>query len=141
MRLGEKSPVLERQAGNMANYPVGDFLIRVKNAALAKGKKLTVPSTLAISAVAQSLKKLGFFDDVKKDKNELSVTLTYKNKKPVLMDLKLISKPGLRIYMGVGEIEKKKGPSLYLISTPKGIVSSREAVKERIGGEVIAEVL
>ena len=43
--------------------------------------------------------------------------------------------------MGVDEIEKKKGPSTYLISSPKGIISTRDAVKTRTGGEVIAEIL
>jgi small subunit ribosomal protein S8 len=79
-------------------------------------------------------------DAVKKEKDMLNVSLAYKNKKPVIMDLKLISKPGLRIYMGADEIDKKKGPSTYLLTSPKGVISSKEAVKGRIGGEVIAEI-
>ncbi len=125
----------------MTNYSVGDFLIKVKNAAMARNKSLTVSSTKSIVAIAQSLKKLGYLDEVKKEKDTLGLTLTFKNKKPLLTDLKLVSKPGLRIYMKADEIEKKKGPSIYLISSPKGIISSREAIKDRIGGEVIAEIL
>ncbi len=125
----------------MVNYSVGDFLIKVKNAAMARNKSLTVSSTKSIAAIAQGLKKLGYLDEVKKEKDTLGLTLTFKNKKPLLMDLKLVSKPGLRIYMKADEIEKKKGPSIYLISSPKGIISSREAIKDRIGGEVIAEIL
>jgi len=113
-----------------------DFLIRVKNAGLARKKEVSITGSKKVVAVATALKKLGFLDEVKKDK----VTLTYKNKKPVLMDLKLVSKPGLRIYMGVAEIEKKRGPSTYLISTPKGILSSREVIKQRLGGEVIVKL-
>ena len=56
------------------------------------------------------------------------------------MNIKLISKPGLRIYLGADEIAKKKSPSIYLVSTPKGVISSLQAVKERVGGEVIAEI-
>jgi small subunit ribosomal protein S8 len=123
------------------NYPVGDFLTRIKNAAMARNKKVSVQGSKGVVAVAGALKKLGFLDEVKNDKEILTVSLVFKNKKPALLDLKLVSKPGLRIYMDVREIEKKKGPSTYLISTPKGIVSSREAIKERIGGEVIAEIL
>ena len=93
-----------------------------------------------IIAIADALKKLGFLDIVKKEKGILTVSLAFKNKKPVIMNLRLISKPGLRIYMGVLEIEKKKGPSTYLLTTPKGIISSKEAIKSRIGGEVIAEI-
>ncbi|KKU09328.1 MAG: 30S ribosomal protein S8 [Candidatus Woesebacteria bacterium GW2011_GWB1_45_5] len=138
---------LERQAGkkglfrtNMTNYSIGDFLIKIKNAAMARNKNLTVSSTKSIAAIAQALKKLGYLDEVKKDKDMLELALTFKNKKPFLTDLKLVSKPGLRIYMRADEIEKKKGPSIFLISSPKGIISSRQAVKDRIGGEVIAEL-
>ena len=107
---------------------------------MAKNKELTVPSNKQIEAIAQALKKLGYFDEVKKEKDLLKLTLTFKNKRPYLTDLKLVSKPGLRIYMGIDEIEKRKGPSTYLISAPIGIISSREATKQRVGGEVIAEI-
>lgn len=125
---------------NVTNYPVGDFLIRVKNVAMAKGKNLTAPSTKQIVAVSAALKKAGYFDEVKKGKEGLEVSLTFKDKKPLLININLISKPGRRIYLGADEITKKKGPSFYLISTPKGILTSREAIKANQGGEVIAEV-
>ena len=108
---------------------------------MARNKSLTVSSTKNIAAIAQALKKLGYLDEVKKDKNMLSIALAFRYKRPVLTSLKLVSKPGLRIYMKADEIEKKKGPSVYLISTPVGIISSREAVKVRAGGEVIAEII
>jgi small subunit ribosomal protein S8 len=124
----------------MTNYPVGDFLIRIKNAAMAKNKEVSFWRTKSVVSIAEAMKKLGYFDEVKVEKQKLTVSLSFKNRKPILMDLKLISKPGLRIYMGASEIEEKKGPSVYLISTPKGVISSRQAVKERLGGEVIAEI-
>lgn len=123
------------------NYPVGEFLISLKNASMAKNKHVTILANKEIVAIAEELKKLGFLDEVKKDKNMLNVSLAFRFKKPVLLGLKLVSKPGLRIYMGIDEIEKKKGPSTYLISSPKGIISTKEAVKNRMGGEVIAEIL
>jgi len=123
-----------------SNYPVGDFLIRIKNTAMAKNKSLEYKAEKQIVAIAEALKKLGFLDSVKKEKDMLNVSLAFKNKKPVIMDIRLISKPGLRIYMGADEIDKKKGPSTYLLTSPKGIISSKEAVKSRIGGEVIAEI-
>ena len=107
---------------------------------MAKNKSLEYRSEKQIVAIAEALKKLGFLDEVKKEKDMLNVSLAFKNKKPVIMNLKLISKPGLRIYMGVSEIEKKRGPSVYLISTPKGVISSLAAVKIGVGGEVIAEI-
>lgn len=124
-----------------STYSLGDFLIRVKNCSMAKNKTLEVPVTKQIEAIAQAMKKLGYFDEVKKADGKLTISLAFKNKMPILMNLKLVSKPGLRVYLGVDEIEKKKGPSIFLISTPKGIVSSRVAVKQRMGGEVIAEIL
>lgn len=108
---------------------------------MAGNKEVRVAGSIKILAIAEALKKLGFLDGVKKDKDGITITLAFKNKKPLLMDVKLMSKPGLRIYMGVTEIEKKKGPSIYLISSPAGIISSRQAVKDRRGGEVIAEIL
>ena len=129
------------------NYAVGDFLIKVKNASMAKNKEIKVDATKKIVALAEALKKMGYVDSVKKvsdpdgKKDGLVVGLTFKNKRPLLLDVKLVSKPGLRVYMSVAEIEKKKSPSLYLISSPKGLMSSNQAIKLRTGGEVIAEIL
>jgi len=124
----------------VTNYSVGDFLIRIKNGAMAKNKEVTVKSNNQIVAIADALVKMGFLDQVKKEKEYLTVALKFKNKKPRIMDIKLISKPGLRIYMSVDELEKKKSPSVLLVSTPKGVISSLKAIKERVGGEVIAEI-
>ncbi len=129
------------------NYPVGEFLIALKNASMAKNKKVEIKANKEIVAIAEALKKLGYLDEVKETKSPeqgrrmLTVSLAFRFKKPVLMNLKLVSKPGLRIYMGVDEIEKRKGPATYLISSPKGIISTKDAVKTRTGGEVIAEIL
>ena len=123
------------------NYPVGDFLIKLKNASMAGNKEVKVAASNKIMAIAEALKKLGFLDSAKREKDIITVALTFKNKKPMLMDVSLMSKPGLRIYMGIDEIEKKKGPSIFLITTPSGIISSRQAIKARTGGEVIAEIL
>jgi small subunit ribosomal protein S8 len=107
---------------------------------MAKNKTLTIKSSKQIVALAEALKKTGFLDGIKNEKGMLTLSLTFKDKKPRLMDVKLISKPGLRIYLGIDEIEKKRSPSILLISTPKGVISSLEAIKERVGGEVIAEI-
>jgi small subunit ribosomal protein S8 len=122
------------------NYIIGDFLIRVKNAAMAKNKSFSIKSNKQIIALAEALKKTHFLDSVKVEKDVLTISLAFKDKKPQIMDIKLISKPGLRIYLGADEIAKKRGPSIYLVSTPKGVISSLQAVKERVGGEVIAEI-
>ncbi len=124
----------------VTNYSVGDFLIRVKNAALASHKELLVGYTNEVYELAKALKEMGFLEEVKKEEGKIEVQIAFRKKEPVILGLKLISKPGLRIYMGVKEIEKIRKPSTLLVSTPKGILTSKEAVKRRLGGEVIAEV-
>ena len=122
------------------NFPVGDFLTRVKNAAMAGNKKVRMPYTKQVVAIAATLKKSGFLDEVKNENGTIEVSMTFKDKRPLLMDIKLISKPGRRIYMEVSEIGNKRGPSSYLISTPKGVLMSKDAIKQNMGGEIIAEI-
>ncbi len=123
-----------------SNYPVGDFLIRIKNAAKTRQKELTVRNSKIINAVAETLNGLGYLDKVQVEDSQITVSLAYHQKKPILYDIKLISKPGLRVYKSVEEIEATKGPFLLILSTNKGVMSSEKAIKERVGGEVIARV-
>lgn len=125
----------------MTNYPLGDFLIRIKNQALARGVEVSVPKTKVVLAVANALLELGILREVVQEDDTIIARLSYRKKEPVLMNLKLISKPGLRIYASVDELKKLKGPKVYLLSTPKGIMNSKKAIKEKIGGEVIAEII
>src|SRR3990167_429922 len=110
----------------MTNYPVGDFLIRIKNAAKAGHKDVVVDSTGLIKAVEKAKK--------------LTLRLTYKKKEPLLIDLKLVSKPGLRVYMSRDELQKRRRSSILILTTPLGVMSSAKALKKGVGGEVIAEV-
>lgn len=124
----------------ITNYPIGDFLIRIKNAVLAKNREVMVDSTKLIKEMANVLKKEGLLQEVKENKGKLIVQLAYRRKEPVVLDIKLVSRPGLRVYASVDELEKKRGPSTYILSTPKGVMTSKEAIKKRLGGEVIAEL-
>ncbi|SRR5258708_30685094 len=125
----------------ITNYSAGDFLIRIKNLAMAHKNELTLPSTKLIHSLAKALKEEGFLQDVKLSEGVLSVKIAYSHKEPVLVDLRLVSKPGLRIYKSAKEMgARKKRASFLMISTPKGIMSSKKAVKENVGGEVIAEI-
>jgi len=142
LHIKEKSLELERQVGNnMMNYPVGDFLIRVKNAGMGSLKEVRMQNTKFVKEVAEALKVEGFLDKVTKDGKDIIVTLSYKSKKPVLKNLKLVSKPGLRIYLGVNDMKnRKRRSSIFILSTPSGVLSSTKAVKKMVGGEVIVEV-
>ncbi len=122
------------------NYSVGDFFIRVKNAAIAKNKEVSISKNKEIAEIAKCLKKMGYLDEVESKDDVLKVMLTFKAKRPMVSDIKLISKPGRRVYIKVAELTSRRGPSSYVISTPKGIVSSKEAIKLGVGGEVLAEI-
>jgi small subunit ribosomal protein S8 len=122
------------------NYPVGDFLIRIKNAAMAGNKEVVTPNTKLINAVAGALLKAGFLQEVKVDGNDLVVNLAYRSKRPVIMDVKLVSKPGLRVYISWDELDKSRGPQSLLVSTPKGIMFAKDAIAIKQGGELIAEI-
>lgn len=122
------------------NYPVGNFLIRIKNAAQAKNREVKDASSRKKIAIAKVLEKAGFIEDVKSKDGILSLNLVFSHKSPVLMDIKLVSKPGKRVYYKLSDIEAKKGPSTYLVSTPKGVLTTKEAKKIGSGGEIIAEI-
>lgn len=123
------------------NYPLGDFLIRFKNAAHSGSKTFSVPNSKVIHNTALCLKKMGYLSEVTKEKNNLVVQVAYRNKMPVLFSLNLVSKPGLRIYASVDALEKRRKPSTLVISTPAGVLPLKEAVKKRMGGEVLVEIL
>lgn len=122
------------------NYPVGDFLIRMKNAVIAGNKEITVPATKLIKSVAHVLKNMGYITELNSQDGTLTVSLAIRRKEPVLMNVKLVSKPGLRVYMRVDELESIKGPFTIILSTPLGIMTAKDAIKKRTGGEVIAKI-
>jgi len=124
----------------MTNYPIGDFLTRIRNAALARRHEVVVDSTNLIRLSAKALERAGFVQDVKEAKGKLSLAICYRRKKPIMLGIKLISKPGLRIYASADDIEARRGPETLLVSTPKGVLVSKEAIKQRAGGEVLAKI-
>lgn len=124
----------------MTNYHLGDFLIRVKNAGRGSIKSFSITHTNLCQQAADALKRLGFLDEVKVEGKKMTVTLRFRNKASVITDLKLISKPGLRIYYDVDDLSAYKGPSYFIISTPKGVLTNKEAIKQNVGGEMIAEI-
>lgn len=125
----------------VGNYPVGDFLIRIKNASLAGRKTVNFPSNKFVISVAKTLMKEGYLREVRVTQESLKVILSYKKKEPIITDIKIVSTPGLRVYMKVEELQKIKSPSIFILSTPEGIMSSKEAIKKKQGGEVIAKIL
>ena len=120
----------------MTNYQIGDFLIRLKNAGMANLKEVSFPRTNLVLAVAKTLKSEGFIESIEEKDGNINVKLSIYSKKPVLSNVTIISRPGLRIYMNADELEAIKSPDIYIVSTPKGVFSGRDAIKQRVGGEV-----
>lgn len=129
----------------MISDPVGDMLTRIRNAALAHKKTVTLPSSKLKVAVANLLVREGFLTRADQSKgtagNVLELELTYEGKEPLLTGIKRVSKPGLRWY-----VNKKKiplvmgGAGIAILSTPNGIMSGKEARKLGVGGELLCEV-
>ena len=126
----------------MTNYPIGDYLIRLKNACMAENKVVSVDSSKLIASVAEILKKEGFLSDIALEDGILKSTLAFHKKSPLMIDLKLVSKPGLRVYRTFNDLKKRKRRrvSTLIISTNKGVMSSDDAIKAGVGGEVLAEI-
>lgn len=133
---------LERLVGNkMTNYPVGDYLIRIKNAAMAKNRTVEVGCTKLIRSVAMTLKEMGYLEKVEEKDKTLTSTLLFSKREPILMNVKVVSRPGLRVYVSYDDLEKRRKPSSLIVSTSRGVMSSKNAQKNKVGGEVLAEIL
>ena len=127
------------------NYILGDFVIQLKNAALAHRKAVVAPYANINKAVATVLKKEGFVDSVSEEtidgKRMLSVSLRYQRRKPAITDIDLISKPSLRTYIAAHEIGSKQGRSTTaILSTNAGVLSGNDAMKKGVGGELLFKI-
>ncbi len=126
--------------------PVGDFLTRVRNAMRAKHQKLDVPASNLKIEIARILKEEGYVTNYKATEEEgrriLRVYLKYGSEnEPAIRDLKRISKPGSRVYIGKDEIRRVQGGlGISILTTPKGVMTGRQARRESVGGEVLAHV-
>jgi small subunit ribosomal protein S8 len=125
--------------------PIADLLTRIRNAAMVGKNEVRVPSSKIKKVVAEQLKKNRYLADVKveagKPRDTLVITINKPGENSNINELTRLSKPGRRVYVGVNEIPKvKSGRGLVLISTSKGVITGQEAVKERLGGELLLKV-
>ena len=126
--------------------PIADLLTRIRNASQAKHPTVDVPASNMKKAIAQILVDEGYVKSytVKEDDKQGVITITLKytdNMQPVITGLRRISKPGLRIYTSCEDMPKVlKGIGTAIISTPKGVMTDKQARKENVGGEVLAFV-
>lgn len=125
------------------NYQIADFIIRIKNAAMANRKEVKMPYANVLLSIGKVLVKEGFLSEIKEDtvdakKRTLVATVRYVRRKPVVHDITVISKPSLRVYKPTHEVGQNKDRAVTTIySTSSGVMTGKEAVKKGVGGELL----
>ena len=122
--------------------PIADMLTRIRNANQMRNKEVSLPTSKMKVEIAKILDSEGFIEKYTVKDNTLTLTLKYaNNKERVITGLKRISKPGLRVYAKAEDIPHVlNGLGIAIISTPKGVMTDKNARKNNVGGEVIAYV-
>lgn len=122
------------------------MLTTIRNAQAVKHETVKIPYAKVSFGIAELLKKEGWIKEaeVKEKGNKKSIILTLKYNKegaPVISGIDRVSKPGKRIYAGYSKVPVvKQGYGLALVSTPKGLMTSKQARKEKVGGEILFTV-
>ena len=125
--------------------PIADLLTRIRNAAMVGKTEVRVPASKLKKVVAEQLKKNKYLTDVKieagKPRDTLVITINKPGENATFTELTRMSKPGRRMYVAANDIPRvKSGRGMVLISTSKGVVTGQEAVKARLGGELLLKV-
>ncbi len=125
--------------------PIADLLSRVRNSARAQKQEMFVPYSKMKAEVVRILKDEGYITDFELDRAEdhprIKITNKLVNRTSVITGLKRVSRPGLRRYVGAQEIPRVLGGmGIAILSTSRGVLSSREAKKQNVGGELLAYV-
>ena len=126
--------------------PMADMLARIRNAQIARIAEVVMPSSNSKVAVSEVLKQEGYIEDfsvtdAEAGKKELRMVLRYHEGRPVIEEIKRISRPGLRQYRGRNEIPYLNGGlGIYILSTNKGVMSDRAARAAGVGGELLCSV-
>lgn len=124
---------------------IADFINQLKTASLTRKESVTVPYSKMILSIAELLKKEGYVGEItkkgKKVIKTLEVGLVYENNQPKVQGVQRISKLSRRMYNKADEIRPlKQGYGMRVYTTPKGILSDRDARKENIGGEILFNI-
>jgi small subunit ribosomal protein S8 len=128
------------------NDPLGDLLTRIRNAQLRGKSTVSSPASKLRAWVLDVLASEGYIrgyekKDTENGQGELVISLKYFEGTPVIRDLKRVSKPGRRVYMGVKDIPTvRNGLGVSIVSTPKGVMSDAHARAANVGGEVLCTV-
>ncbi len=126
--------------------PLADMLTRIRNALMARFKTVEVPGSKLKQNVAEILKREGYIRDyhVRRDgvKSTIIIDLKYdENNKGVITGLQRVSKPGRRVYVRHDRIPRvMSGLGIAVVSTSKGVMTDREARRQKVGGEVLCNI-
>ena len=125
--------------------PIADLLTRIRNAKMVGKTEIRVPSSKLKKVVAEQLQKNGYLTKVAveeaKPRDILVVTINDPSENSTIHEITRVSKPGRRVYVAAADIPKvKSGRGLVLVSTSKGVMTGQEAVKSKLGGEVLLKV-
>lgn len=125
--------------------PIADMLTRIRNGQAARKAEVSMPESKQRVAIAEVLKREGYIEDFRSEANEvlrtLTITLKYFEGRPVIEDLRRVSRPGLRVYRAKDAIPKVRGGlGVTVLSTSRGVLSDREARRQGLGGEIICYI-
>jgi small subunit ribosomal protein S8 len=125
--------------------PIADLLTRIRNGQTARKPEVSMASSKLKTAIARVLKEEGYVADVRLDsegqKTTLTIGLKYYDGRPVIDRLERVSRPGLRIYRGKAELPKVLGGmGTVIVSTPRGVMTDKQARSIGQGGEVLCIV-
>lgn len=121
------------------NDPIADLLTRIRNACLRKHKEVRIPYSKIKEEIVKLFQEEGFVCNVEKIEGNLKLGLKYDdNNNPVIRKIKRVSKPGLRQYKKVEDLQPlMNGQGVFVLSTSRGLLSDNQCRKRKIGGEVI----
>lgn len=127
------------------NDPISNVLTNIRNGIQIKEEAVDVPASKLVGRILEIFKTDGYIEDFRLLKvtaqGSYKVYLKYENKKPAIIGLKRISKPGLRVYARRYNIPRVlNGLGTAVISTSKGVISDRDARKLKVGGEVLCYI-
>ena len=130
----------------MTNDPVADLMTNLRNAIERKKDTIEISSSKVLEAITKILEKEGYINNYEVEEKEgafkkLILNLKYVNNESAIKHLERVSKPGLRVYVGYKDIPRiRNGLGMSIITTSKGIVSGKEARREKIGGEFMLKI-
>jgi len=124
--------------------PISDMFIRIKNAQRADQESVQIPYSKFKHEIVKALERSGFIGKVerkgKRLRRVLNLKLLYENDMPKIRDVRLISVPSRRLYTGFRTLRSSRRGGIILVSTPKGVMTDREAKKAKVGGQLLAEI-